>query len=497
MRILGLAGSLRGALTPEQAALLVAELPLLSDREAMAVWLRGLSAPGDASTGTVPDGLREALRTAGARGVSNSEAALAAGLWAAADVGAGMGVDVGFRSLAWHFRPDGTRQDMDALKADLLAADALLVSGPVYFGDRGSLVQELVTLLREDDYLREALAGCLYGGIAVGAKRNGGQETALVYQVLDMVSLGLLAVGNDSETTAQYGGTVRAGMVGSACEDDYGLDTAMGTGRRLARLLMGMEVGGHIAGPVRVAFVILQDARGRGLEAARGLAEAFADEVESEIIDVTGMRLMRCRACDVCPSTIGPDEDYRCALAGRDDFSDLHRRLLDHDALVPVMVSAREQSVVHSAYQVFMERTRYLRRGDYALSDTLLAPMALVEPGADENLHVRAITSLIRHHMVVGRPVTVMLRQGELTESGADVLARWFTCVVRRARLTGAARLAVASRLEGVVSYNPVGYVLPSAANGKAEMDARRRAVEERCERLRTLARTRLAGGDA
>ena len=51
------------------------------------------------------------------------------------------------------------------------------------------------------------------------AKRNGGQETTLVYQLIDMINLNMLGVGNDSASTSQYGGTVVAGDVGTMAKE--------------------------------------------------------------------------------------------------------------------------------------------------------------------------------------------------------------------------------------------------------------------------------------
>ena len=60
---------------------------------------------------------------------------------------------------------------------------------------------------------------------------------------MDMLNLGLLTVGNDSETTSQYGGTGLAGDIGTMPQDDYGLETAMGTGRRIARMIKMIHIG--------------------------------------------------------------------------------------------------------------------------------------------------------------------------------------------------------------------------------------------------------------
>ena len=73
------------------------------------------------------------------------------------------------------------------LKAALRRADGILLSTPVYFGDRSSLSQRFIETIRSDAALCRDLAGRIYAGLAVGAKRNGGQETTLIYQMMDMV----------------------------------------------------------------------------------------------------------------------------------------------------------------------------------------------------------------------------------------------------------------------------------------------------------------------
>ena len=48
-----------------------------------------------------------------------------------------------------------------------------------------------------------------------GAKRNGGQETALIYQLVDFINLGMLGAGNDSQ---RLSGTIVAGDVSNGRE---------------------------------------------------------------------------------------------------------------------------------------------------------------------------------------------------------------------------------------------------------------------------------------
>ena len=113
---------------------------------------------------------------------------LAAGLWGAYKNGANIS-HTGLSS----FSDDGIPKKLNDLKK-ILNSDALLLSGPVYFGDRGSLMHELIEFIRSDDNGKHKSKA--YAGITVGAKRNGGQETTLIYQIVDMSNLNMLVVGN-------------------------------------------------------------------------------------------------------------------------------------------------------------------------------------------------------------------------------------------------------------------------------------------------------------
>ena len=133
----------------------------------------------------------------------------------------------------------------------------------------------------------------------MGAKRNGGQETTLIYQMLDMAELGFLAVGNDHETTAQYGGTGHAGDVGTMHKDSYGLETSLGVGRRMARVLQTTKGNHQLAGPPRVLFLILRDSDGSALAHVESLASRFTGRMEATVLDVTQANIKRCIACDI------------------------------------------------------------------------------------------------------------------------------------------------------------------------------------------------------
>ena len=218
-------------------------------------------------------------KSGGQRGLSNSEIALVAALWGARQKGA----DIDHIPLADHFPASGETVDLDGLKAAIRRADAVLLATPVYFGDRGSVAQRFVELLRSDESLNREVQGKLYAGIAVGAKRNGGQETTLIYAMLDMINVGLLAVGNDSDTTSQYGGTVHAGDIGTAPKDKYGIDTSIGTGRRIANVAIEAKAAQHakLEDLPRMDFWLLQDKDGVGRRFVEQTLNSLAGRAET------------------------------------------------------------------------------------------------------------------------------------------------------------------------------------------------------------------------
>lgn len=461
-RILGIAASLRNARWGAGGQALVEDLARCPDKPALLAYLTRQSElhlenflqAGRAQGLDFTAISRNLQKNAGTAGLSNSEVALAAALWAAQDLGAG----IDHLSLAEYFTPHGDLRQGEALRQHLLAADGLIISGPVYFGDRGSLAESLLDFIARDPELRQALQGRLYGGIAVGAKRNGGQETTLIYQMLDLLELGLLAVGNDSETTAQYGGTGHAGDVGTMHKDLYGLDTAMGLGRRVANVLGFLGSGAAILDPPRLLFLLLQDDQdGLGLAEIRRLGEQIGDQAQIHCLDVARQNVSRCIACDICPTHVGPDRDYRCIISSANDaMSRLHPSLLHHDLIVPVLVTSRRRDRLVSAYQTFVERTRYLRRSDYIWSDQVVAPLILQEAAALDSTPLRVMTSFLRHHTVMTKPILGLHDRSSVLNRD-EILAGLRRAIQAAGRIT-AGRLRLNRR--PARHYNPVGYIL-------------------------------------
>lgn len=412
-------------------------------------------------------------KLAGKKGLCNSEVGMVVALWSAYQIGC----DIDYIPLSTYF---GASKDneLDTLKKHVLLADALLLCTPVYFGDRSSLASDFIEFVRADSSLVKYLSGKPVAGIAVGAKRNGGQETTLIYQLLEMTAFGMLGVGNDSETTSQYGGTILAGDIGTAADDSYGLGTSMGTGRRLAHVALQLYRSREysLSGKLKVMFWILQDADGYAMERVKELIARAGDNIEAKVLEIVDGNVGRCIACDICPIHIGPDDEYRCIIKKKSDkFVDIHEELIGHDAIVPVVFSKKERSGILNVYQKFIERTRYLRRGDYLFSDMAVMPLVFEELGSSEHLDVRMLTSLIRHHTVMTKPLVAYIHKDELLNW--DEVGNDWEAMMRNAEKLAVGRLRTGENRSD--AYNPVGYILSAVKDKETSVALRRKMLHD------------------
>ena len=466
-KILGICGSLRNARRGLGKKSLVDEIMAIETRDELMAYieqeayahLENFKQAGRESNVPFDEMYKQLKSLKGNRGLSNSEIALAVALWEVKQKGG----QIEHLSLSEYFTESYDESHLEEFKHKLIEADGFILSTPVYFGDRGSLAQSLIELFKNDDELRAAVMDKTYAGLAVGAKRNGGQETTLIYQLMDMINCGLLGMGNDSDTTSQYGGTGVAGDIGTMPKDEYGLNTAMGTGRRIANVTRMLKMGRdrRIKGRPRVMFWILQDKDEVAFNTVNRLIQTNADDLDASVFNLVDQHIFRCLACDICPTHIDLDEEYRCIIkTNRDDFSDLHEQFLDMDAIIPVTYSPANRSGLKSNYQRFIERTRYLRRGDYVFSDLVACPLVIEDLGAGEHMDVRMMTSTLRHHTIMSNPMLLYLNKGE--EMNTSALNSEFRRLLDRTSRVAAARIAsMAEESEGVEhKYNPVGYVL-------------------------------------
>lgn len=408
-------------------------------------------------------------------GFCNSEIGMAAALWGAYQVGC----EISSIALSSFFSPDGVGKHLRELKEKCMTADGLLFCTPVYFGDRSSLGNDFIEFIRSDKELRDSLAGKIMAGVSVGAKRNGGQETTLIYQILDMTNLGMLGVGNDSETTSQYGGTLHAGDIGTAADDEYGINTAIGTGRRLGRVVREVYKADltKLRGKLRVMFWVLQDYQDRAVKEIGKLLAEHGENINAEVINIVDSKVGRCLACDICPTHVGMDSEYRCIWKGKHDhIQKLHEKLLDHDLIVPVVYSSIDRKELKNSYQRFIERTRYLRRGDYVFTDTPVMPLVFEELGAAENMHIRMLTSLIRHHTIMLKSNICYIHKNELLNY-QDMVASWYFAVEQGKKIA-VGRMMTEGKNDSL-SYQPVGYILSAAKDQEISIATRRNILRQ------------------
>lgn len=427
--------------------------------------------------------LKNLKRNSGGKGLCNSEVGMVAALWGAYH----SGCDIEYIPLASHFTTNGKSKDLEILKERVLDSDGLLLVTPVYFGDRSSLASDFIEFIRKDEAITTSLKGKPMAGVVVGAKRNGGQETALIYQIIEMTSLGMLGLGNDTETSSQYGGTLVGGDIGTATEDTYGINSAIGTGRRLANVLNIIQNSEqHFLKEkekLRVLFLILQDKDDYAKTQVETLISSSKQEITAQIYNATDSEVGRCIACDICPIRVGNDDEYRCIVKRKKDlFVCEHENFIDYDMIVPVVYSPKSRHGLKTAYQSFIERTRYFRRGDYVFSNVVVMPLVYSEIGTTELLNVRMLTSFIRHQTIMTESNVGYIFNDTLLNND-DIYSNWQQAL-QCARKIIAGRLGNISQTKHL-SYKPVGYILSAETDVQDSIAERRRTLHEDREKRR------------
>ncbi|MFH1433104.1 MAG: flavodoxin family protein [archaeon] len=123
------------------------------------------------------------------------------------------------------------KDDFREAEKALESADGIIFASPVYFGGTSAQLKAFMDRTRALRR-RGALKDKVGGAIAVGATRNGGQETT-IQQIHNFFLIQEMIVVSD-EKTAHYGGTGHAGPPGAIESDEFGLETAKNLGRHVA-----------------------------------------------------------------------------------------------------------------------------------------------------------------------------------------------------------------------------------------------------------------------
>ena len=318
--------------------------------------------------------------------------------------------------------------------ADSLAqSQGVVLSTPVYFGDRSSVANKFLQI----GSVRGLLHDKAMGMVSVGAKRNGGQETTNIFGLFEAVTQGALGVGN-GPPTSQFGGTAKGGQMGHVLEDDWGLETALGTGRRIAQVA---KILSHAAArpdeaqaeKVKVAIFVAIDTKEKMLrhyidDLTRQAAQAMP-WVEFTVQDLIDHRIYRCLGCNTCPKNKDtPGVRPHCVIKDPTDYLETLRDILhESDAAVIAGLNLLDPQRLIFRYQVVTERMRYMRRNNFEFTNMPFTGLCYHEFGATINpIHsLKTLVSYLRHNTIIHKPVEVFEHQGKLIESGLDALKQF------------------------------------------------------------------------
>lgn len=345
--------------------------------------------------------------------------------------------------------------------------DGLVLVTPVYFGDRSSVANKFLQISGMHDLIKDKV----FGAVAVGAKRNGGQETTVIYCLLEALSQGCLAVGN-GPPTSQYGGTAIGGHKGTVIEDDWGLQTACGTGKRVAWISQLVSEGRKHKDdlPVRILILVTMENDKSLLfnfikKTLNNIQSQLSSLVNFRLVNVLDSTIYRCFGCDSCPAegkrepgqTANDPQHSKCIIQNPEDgMHELRMEMLNSDGIIIAGLNVKAHKRLIYRYQVLIERTRFIRRNHFELSDKLLTAFSLNDVGARiNNLHdIKTITSYIRHNVVISHPIEAFLVKGQTLEDGTqDFLnfIRW-TAILKKGREVIPARATVYST-QGIGGY--------------------------------------------
>lgn len=386
--------------------------------------------------------------------ISNSEALLLSALYASHEAG----LRTKCLRLNDHFSPlNSVPKDPEMLKSVLEQTSGFLLSTPVYFGDRSSLTADLIKFFRDAESHRcLPLDGKAVGVVSVGAKRNGGQETTNIYALYDCMNLGACIVGN-GPPISQYGGTGWGGNIGAIIDDNFGLNTSKGTGRRVGLLSKVLSLP-ETATSVRILFVVTRaDIQRHFVEKIKELP--FSEDVDVDVLDLSNLNIKRCRACPICPQG-NLEREYTCVISPessggeKDDMHLVHSRLIKADGIV--LAHYAGENAGPDRFQTFMERTRFMRRHDFELTDRAFS--VFTETASLHDIYsLRFMTSFLRQNLFIIGPFYIRL-QG--TDPNTFIESIPVAAFAERIEMfTKKTRLARKNMMNTFASaYEPIGY---------------------------------------
>lgn len=297
------------------------------------------------------------------------------------------------------------QQNLERLLELTEQSQGIVIGSPVYFGDRSSQVESFFSYLAKQKEL--PLTGKVVGLVSVGAKRNGGQETTNILSLQDCLRMGANVLGNGSPTS-QYGGTAIAGDIGSILDDNFGLQTSFGTGKRVALMsAVSNQSKPSTAEPrILIIYTVSPDKK-----VASWMEKALPSGVQFKEIFLDHFSINRCLGCSPCPNAQTKDKDFPCIQ--EDDMVGLRSEMLSADGILMVNVVRGGQDLNH--YQLFAERTRFIRRNHFEIANLPTGVIQFSDLPEEPNFSVRATNLLLRHNtLIVGPGYSSKIFKGEL-----------------------------------------------------------------------------------
>ena len=315
-------------------------------------------------------------------------------------------------------------------------ADGILISTPVYFGDCSSYVYELFNLINEEDKeCYNIFNNKTVGILSSGAKRNGGQETTNIFTLFEFFRLGANIIGN-GPPTSQYGGTIWAGDKGAMAEDSLGIETAIGTGKKMGEIL-------NILNPSNIEK-LKKNSNNNHLNLAlilpgeKLLFEKIKQEIKNFIekifnatfeknrisltlsyidIERENENIKRCLGCNECPPA---KNNFDCIID--DKIRNFREILLNSDSILFINYLRKTKDIdTWINFKVFFERTRHLRHNNFELTNKPVGIITVTDENyvSENNLsNVKFITYFLRHNTIcIGPPAFAFLNSSlDLTD---------------------------------------------------------------------------------
>ncbi len=375
--------------------------------------------------------------------LSNSEAGLVAALYGVIKSGAELKDIVVLRNVFSEVMQMHDGRDR-YLKEVMTDCAGVVFATPVYFGDRSSYLNAFLTYLNQERIVPD---GCVAGFVSAGAKRNGGQETTNIYGLADCLRVGFSAVGN-GPPTSQYGGTIFAGNIGAVADESFGLNTSRGTGKRVGTVSQMLTT--PPAKRLKVLLIGLSCDRITLLAEKVRLRISAHSNVEMSFLNLSDYEIRRCAACSSCPNPKTKNEGYKCILP--DGMKDIRRQMIAADA---ILLLSEGEFDADFKFQLFMERTRFIRRNHYELSNMPIAMIHLNQtPNNMTIFPLRLITSFLRHNTIIAAEPLIVTSDADGGLSVGDIKSYLDHFISISLRIANGSKIDVKDQ----VKYEAIGY---------------------------------------